>query len=394
MSKTKRNIFKGVSLVLAFILAICPISLLIPSNATEEATEILVEEIINIIWDTLRAWGVRILHDNGYDGNVREWIWQKWNEYSEQELHQSFNVWLNGMDFVIDNFGRMAGNTTFLVAINTFAHWLQNELGWSDNTVYTYGDTYEINGLTVYTLPLMVLVNETGQGAYQGWTNYWYDGNTPIYIVFQDDPSVTAYAFCSSSFTMYSDAYNANNENVSTKTTTGNATSRIYGLTTSNSNWVSTSVSKTGIDLIANGFVSYSYDEIIAALKTDSLLPGDPIEVEVGTQDYPPLPSDPDYVDGMSIIYYPDGTIGYLQLDWPDSVSVDNLPAIVSTGRISNLDVSSVTLPFSSFVSMMGDGLDLITDIIYNFPSAIVAFALAIISATIVFGVIKVLKEH
>ena len=103
--------------------------------------------------------------------------------------------------------------------------------------------------------------------------------------------------------------------------------------------------------------------------------------------------TDPAYTPGDSLTIV-DGHPQYSVIDWSGEVTVSNLPAIVSTGRIKDVGLIDAFRPISSLVSAYNDTMHLIVTISYELPVEIWLLAFAIIGGTILFGVLKIMREH
>lgn len=412
MYNSKRIIFIGVSLVLAIIITLCPLSIVFADDEPvptpipiDQSQDMWHDSALAIIWAMLHAWDIDITYDDldYYTEEAGEQITDYVIEYldtlpSVGSIIAWTQLWTWGSDF----WGNVRMNSSMLEDIEDFANWLITKFNLTDNSTVVLNGNYSVNGFPIYNMDTYYYISDSMGGSHSVYSSVSVDTgslNFPdgyVVIKFNNDNNYwKSFIFFSqpntSKGTRYTQTaldYSGNEEEISSAALqSGSYYASNYGF------WFTATSTYKPLGYHPNGeIMSFINDTAFRNYMTSAQITLDGRnKIVTGNIN---LPSDDlSYTsgDGMTIV---DGNPVYGQVEVVNPITVNNLPAIVSTGRISNLDVSSVTLPFSGFITMMGDGLDLITDIIYNFPSAIVAFALAIISATIVFGVIKVLKEH
>ena len=201
MNKSKRMIFKGVSLVLAFILTVCPISLCFNTRATEEIViDILDEYLIDLIVDTLKGWGISFYEGvQEYNQAVREFIFQKLIEYVRDALGIELEAFKTGIEWYTDNFGRRIVNPVGINAFYLFATWLQNELGYTSNDEKQVTSSDATMGdITLYQVPILI-------GPFTNAVNQDYiefiqvNSSSPVYMYVTGASTSYYFKFISSS---------------------------------------------------------------------------------------------------------------------------------------------------------------------------------------------------
>lgn len=392
----KKTMIRVSALILAVIIMLCPLSVCFAAEG--EIVGLVGSEVINILWNTLKGWGIEIL-ESGFEEiteNVHQWLTGQLYEYLRDELNETFDYWITGMQFFRDQFGRLIGNDEYVKAADDFADHLRLAFGLTNNSTIYLEATHSIGDLPIYDFPIYCFAHDSNTASRTG---------EAIVQISSNSQGITVYAVPYRS-NIYSDALMVLGTNSTASisyradviggsallTGSGKLASSISGtdwkflLTFNSAPWNS-----------ENKYVLFdgaqlTLQEVKDILAVNTVVDNEGIYADNGVINLPS--NDPDYEDGYSIIYYPDGTIGYLDINWPDTITVDNLPAIVSTGNIRNPGIDSVFLPIKAFINTFSDGIGLMTQLVYNMPSEIVGMALAIMSGIIVFGVIRIMKEH
>lgn len=389
------------AVILAVILMLCPLS------TCFAASEIVTEEILYLIWETLKAWGINIV-ENGvseFTENVEHWLNGTLDDYLNQEINEVLDTWITGLEWTIDNFGRRLLNGTGVTQLYLFAIWLKNQFNLSDdqtNALPTGNGQININGVIGYADAIV---------ANYYWQSYSYIYNYDI-IKSNTDYPVFFYAYVSTLAGTQKACVGAYSETPFMVQVT------IYNSGTDTTNYQNYLAEEYNgyyfVDLVAGSNLNYwnaynnrntkpygenPYLNNYSLTECKTLLAGQlipageaDVNINTGTISFPP--GDPSYQTGYSMIYYDDGSVAYLDINWPDSISADNLPAVVSTGSISDPEIRSVWLPVRAFVNYFKSGFDIMTQIIYRMPDEIVSMALAIMGGMIIFGTIKLMREH
>ena len=106
------------------------------------------------------------------------------------------------------------------------------------------------------------------------------------------------------------------------------------------------------------------------------------------------IPDDNDgYQPGDSIVII-DGEPNYLVIEFPDSVSVDNLPASIIPSNLSDPELEEAYRSIRSFVNVAHDGMESLIGLINEMPEQAIVCVYAVISGVIIFGIIKLFREH
>lgn len=402
----KKQIIRTIALTLAVFIMLCPLCVCFAAGE-EVLVDLANSMIIDLLWETLKAWGINIL-ETGYEEiteNVRYWLSGQLYEYLENELHETFDYFITGMQWYRDQFGRLIGNDEYVRAADEFADHLRLAFGITNNSTVELEVIQYFNGIELHQFPIYCWGErynsqgvQTGAGESLLRINGYGDNTAEIYAVFTTPNSYGDRFVAVSSGRHGSWTWNIKTvaEDFTIISSGGNLTHKYFtiGQTQYNTTQFYTELcpSRDTQKFIFNSDNLYNPQVISDALSTSGTMTSHGVVAHTGTIE---IASDnPNYEDGYSIIYYPDGTVGYLDINWPETISIDNLPAIVSTGSIRHLDLVSVFAPIKAFANTFSDSFDLMVQIIYNMPTEIVSIALTIMSAIAVFGTIKIFKEH
>lgn len=385
----KKTMIRVSTLILAVIIMLCPLSVCF---AVGETISLITEEvIIDLILETLKSWGISIYEwgESHINQPVRNWVYGEIRDYLNDPTGAFIDRWVTGVDFIYDNFGNRILNGTGVDIIDAFVRFLIVKYNLTDNEsldVVTPG--YTLDDFTAYSLPVTLRTTQNHEV-----TQTIYTASTPVVGIYVSR-TISGYPnggfiFVSEEPAVITEYFN--NGSGSTTTTNLNLvkSGNYYIYHAISSHWERNSRITTTL------YTQYPYDDVTAALQVSGVhisYVGDRITIDTTTIELPD--DDPNYDDGYSMIYYPDGSVAYLDINWPETVSIDNLPAIVSTGTIQNPGIQSVFLPIKSFINNFEDGFGLMTQLVYNLPSEIVGMALAIMGAIIIFGTIRIMKEH
>lgn len=402
----KKKMVRVTCLLLAVIVMLCPLSVCFAAGE-ELLVDLANSMIIDLLWETLKAWGINIV-ETGYNEiteNVRYWLSGQLYEYLENELHETFDYFITGMQWYRDQFGRLIGNDEYVRAADAFANHLRIAFGITSNTTTELEVIQYYNGIELHEFPVYCWGErytsggvQTGAGESLMRIDSTGDNNSTIYAVFTT-PNSYGDRFVAVSKGKHSSwlwSIKTVADNFTIISSGGNLAHKYF--TIGNTQYNTTQFyselcpSRDTQRFTFNSDNFYNPQVISDALSVSATITRRGVVAHSGNIE---LASDnPNYESGYSIIYYPDGTVGYLDIEWPSTISVDNLPAIVSTGTVENPGIQSVFLPIKSFITTFEDGFGLMTQLVYNLPSEIVGMALAIMGAIIIFGTIRIMKEH
>lgn len=93
----------------------------------------------------------------------------------------------------------------------------------------------------------------------------------------------------------------------------------------------------------------------------------------------------------MTII---DGQPDYSVIQFPDTISVDNLPAVVSTRKIENPHLEDAYRPIQGLINYAKDGISVCTALLYELPDEMVYMWYGMIASIVIWGMIKLMREH
>lgn len=377
---------------------------------------------VEALWILLNAWGIRITYGDTqeFTEEVRNTMENLVIEYldslpSPMSIFSWCQPWLWSVDF----WGNARFNESMLEDVESFANWLITKFSLVDdsqevlNPVYTANgaqlyesntyyrsESYEKDGISYIAMSRSSDFQSSGTKTpywfvlYNPTLDYWYfifirpvgsSYELPHYFLgldiggnegwissdsrSWDGITKFGYEFCF--VNPYPNGYSYNNPNLPLNTT--------Y-----------LSFSNDGVGW------NYLYRFVNSLSEFNIVMEGDTKIVTTAIN----LPAEnPDYTAGDSVTIV-DGQPVYVTIDWSSEVTVSNLPAIVSTGSIPvpgdtlNPGMISAYRPISSFINMASDTMRLMTGIIYEFPEEVIIPIYAIMGGMILFGVIKLMREH
>lgn len=368
-----------------------------------------------MVWALLRSWGVNI--------TVGEVI--EWSDEVEEQLTElvyeyldtlpsvgSIFVWTRPWLWQTDFWGNVRYNSTMLEDIEDFANWLQEEFGLTDNSEVEVADTHRIGNVTLYELGKYYKASKyegtNVDSAYMSIGDQRYFQNSvvaPTYYFYTvdhiDGVDKVAVSFISTqslSVTVlgryytpdYSDEDNL--ENAYNLSVTLPNQEGIWYYSNSRHTGFAGRVRPVGVQFLqTNASTATQYKNAIKAMLGGQLItdPGYGIVTDVIL--YPS--DDPSYTPGDSVTLV-DGSPIYIEIEWPESISVDNLPAVISPTTITDPDLEGVYGEVKPFIRTFSGGMDMMRSIIMQLPEEAIACLFALMGAIIIFGFIKIMREH
>lgn len=382
-----------------------------PPAPLDEGTNAVEEALITYyIWLCMRAWGIEVTYGD-VDGYCQEISDQMMNwifEYLEDTPSiYSINTWIAPWQANLDYWGNYQFNDSLLEDVQDFVDWLCNLLGATDNSTIIINPNYVIGGYNLYESNKWYEIDTAGQytAMYDDFGYFRINtGNQTVkfFVVFYNDAmqfmlvdntawSIDYTLLITDDFHNIGRAgsgsqgyYNVNGQGVYYNAisfpynSSNNAIWYPSGGTYfySNANWQNWSSYNTDIKQFMNTAVITEIGDT-KVICSDIILPVD----------------NPDYTPGDSI-HIVDNQPDYLQIEWNGEVTVSNLPAIVSTGTVQEPGLQDAFSPIIAVIDYSADAIAAIVGIMYEFPEEVIIPIYALMGAIIVFGTIKLMREH
>lgn len=358
------------------------------------------EMAIRYIYACMQSWGINIEFENSYAFNeaIGNYLFDMVCEFLETlPSTYSISTWIAPWQAGYDYWGNLRLNSSALEDIQDFVDWLCEKLGIQNNSEQYLNPTYSISGYNLYNVNQWYAAAENNVDAVNVRVS---DATRPIYYFIYKatgGPYVTAGNYY---IALVSESEQSN-VNVNQYRMKSDATTDVVSQTGTR-NLINSYANMTTIlyttDLIswwqnvhpANGSYFegdwYSYRSFI---QTATITAEGEMLIITGAI---ALPADnPDYTegDGITII---DGQPNYELITF--SGEVTNLPAIVSTGTVQNPGLDA----FWGFIPVLAeetkDAIVLTRGLIYEMPEELVVTFFAVMGGLILFGVIKLMREH
>lgn len=401
----------AVSLLLTVSLLCCSVSVFAddvqPTNTPYPGTEdhpLMVrnfDEIAFIVWQLLESWGIKITYQDisSYTSDVEEliinWIWEF---LDEQPSIETIYAWVLDWWFGTDFWGNLVVNDTLLEDVEAFAGWLERKYGLIDNDNLVINPKYAVNGVTLFNLNTYYqAVNKSDLLPNSNWfaikvdTDEQNNSNNGVLGFFFVHTHINTYECFFISYsngnyvaTQYGLTYETVEEwagQVNVSNWTLNVNNYYYGFSSFHPNMI----------LAGDYFQSKSWNDELQFLNNlqvenigDYKVVTAEIEFPVENPNYSPG-------DGMTIV---DGQPDYGQVTIPDSISVNNLPAIVSTGTIENPEVDQIYTNIPAFFQMAGDTMNGFKQILFRMPDEVLICLYAVLSIGVIFGFLRIMREH
>lgn len=114
-------------------------------------------------------------------------------------------------------------------------------------------------------------------------------------------------------------------------------------------------------------------------------------DVKVVTLDIEFPVDNPDYNEGDGVIIV-DGDPLYKPIVF--SGEITNLPAVVSAGTIENPHLEEAYRPIQGLITYSKDGIGVITSLLYELPDEMIYMWYGLLASIVVWGMIKLMREH
>lgn len=403
------------------VYAVDPAPTPIPTDALDDGFVAVQDAVMSYyIWLTLRAWGINIQYNemdefNDYvDSLIVNWVM----EYLES-LPSAYTIstWIAPWQASYDYWGNFRFNNSALEDMQDFADWLVDKFDLTDNETTIVDGVKTVNGATVYDSNKIYASNQEFSKDGNDYIGFATSSeletigtnSLPYYCVFHN-PTHDTYTFL-----MFRPV--------------GNTSEVPYyvGMQTNGTiSWIQSGGSGgwgTGYPYERFGYQfgfkgPYSFGTngpvLPANFTAIEYANGDPniwndiyywlyslqsfnIEFEgnqkiVVTEMSVPIEGE-DYQPGDSVEIVGDDAI-YINLEWDGEVTVSNLPAIVSTGTVENPQLGNLFNWIPTFVDMASDSMDFFKQVIYMMPDQVLVCIFAVMGAGVLFGILRLMREH
>ncbi len=356
------------------------------------------------IYKVMQSWGLEVTYNNvhGFVEETRDAILSYVLEYIEQTPSiYSINTWIAPWQADMDYWGELQYNQYMVEDIQDFVAWLLDTLGINNNEVTQISGGLSIKGYTVYQTNKWYRVSKYEgyelDDAFIKFTNLQFENSTsqdPIYFVVMDKNQswmVESLAFFSTynhSVTMGIESYNLDGT-----LDFQNPSWTIFNFDQLHGGYYFRSQYYAGQYRFEDAvkLPCRTMDEVYAFFDGSQIETEEGVYVESGTIE---LPDDnPDYETGDSLVITDSGPI-YIYIEWPDTISIDNLPAVISPIVVADPDLEGVYGEVTPFIRTFSGGMDMMRSIIMQLPEEALACLFALMGAVIIFGFIKIMREH
>lgn len=360
------------------------------------------QQAVYYIWLTMRMWGIDVTVSDveGYTQEVNDWLLGQIFEYLDSVPSiGGYAKWIYPWTWDYDIWGNFQGNASFLEDCQDFVDWLLTKLGLEDNETVTTTSASSLDGYSVYETEKWYAGASYSNGYYDGVFGFqcdvrWHEldnhGPGHCYYMYYKEPLsdylwLVVFSSTNYAYTMWLNYDDGSGlvwhywDDFPQYYTAG------LWYVSSPKSGATTSIRPNG-----NYFVG-GFDQLLYLIEHGTIVSG---EATISTGDIILPADDPDYTPGDSIVIYIDDSIGYIDINWPDSISVNNLPAVVSTGTVQNPGLEEAYSPILALINYSGDAMAAIIGIMYELPEEVIVPVYAVMGAVIVFGVIKLMREH
>lgn len=416
MTKSNRAIKIAISLLLAISLFCCSFSV----YAYDEGDRVTSQEYLwaYYIYEFLNSIGIKIEYRgiieyiNEIQDTIIDWAIEYIADEIEAELmpsNYSIAKWVAPWQAGYDYWGNLQFNSTMLEDLEDFATWLKAKFSLINDDVIVVNPVYSLNGYQLYNYNQWYPCEYSDGTPYQDYINVNYtieQGSTrPLGFFFVRYQHAQGHMVCE----CYSVAVTINNM--------GSNRIGVYAMDDGGDiNRVSLGAQPADqFWNLSSGGVYYTTNNFVAKPGTGELLwiPGDnvtdltlsqirnqflpnlevvqegDIRIVTATISMPSL--DPTYEagDGMTIV---DGEPVYEEIVF--SGEVTNLPAIVSTGEIANPEIDQIYTNIPALVDEAGDSMEIMRQIIFRMPDGVLIALYGLLSAGVIFGFLRIMREH
>lgn len=407
-----------VTICVMLVVSILAMSLSVFATDGVEVVQAKEALVAYYIWQFLQAVGIDVTYrgileyGDFIQDTIIDWVIEYIGSLIQADLvpsNYNINQWIAPWQAEYDTWGNLQYNSTMLEDMEDFADWLKSKFSLIDDDHITVSGSDRIvfeNGVTFYEIsPNIRQYAYAYIPAYtdseNGWEYVYFKASTqtnvPMYMSYfkldnQDyirqifistiDQTLNYYIGC-----IYDNDYRYSQESVRTRynrfPTIGNNTVTTQWYLNYNGGYLDTQFIPAEPDTV------YTQTEIREALTGIYEVETDGVAIDTYDILFPS--DDPGYTtgDGVTIV---DGVPNYGELTF--SGTVTNLPAIVSTSVISNPHLEEAYRPIQGLITYAKDGIGVCTSLLYELPDEMVYMWYGLIASIVVWGMIKLMREH
>jgi len=381
-----------------------------PQLDPENPVTLQLEMASMYVWKMLDSWGIKVDVTNWLNGtdDVLAWVKQMMIDYAV-DVGVTVGQWIAPWLFNEDIWGNLMANDRALNDVEDFANWLIAKFSLSDNqnkTIIAEGSTISDGGYVIYKLPITLVSQNTSNRM--EFTRITADANA--YVLFRKISD--SYGNVQNDFMALSETYGTQITSQVINNSTGSA-GTLYTNTCTNSNsngtiyysWAVYSFFSHSNNYPGNGYPLTGYQVYSDSKQTiQNNLNGKVIQsVDTGVSIITGviyLPDDsPDYTEGDSLIII-DGEPQYQIVDWSE-VTVDNLPAVITRNSIpdigNDLENPGFSVPWQAInglIQYVAAPAGAIMAMVNEAPVEGVIMLYALIGGILIFGMIRIMREH
>lgn len=405
MIKSKRVKKLVVSLLLAISILSCSFSVYAVEGTAPPVGDnwLLVsndETAAFLVWQLLQSWGIDVQYQNisQWTGDVQDLV-QNWiyDFLGDQPSIESVGAWIADWLFGTDFWGNLVVNNTLLEDVQAFADWLLDKYDLSSNEDIVVNPVYSVGGYTFYQFGISYAVNQSiAENPFEAIKFSLEQGNASGYMIFKntdmDDRPNSQWGFVLLSNLNYSSVRLRMQIRENGSFNNGTLVNFSHPSVSSNGWYYERNQGLIYRQGVPEGrYFEGSGSELIEFLRNVTVTMEGNIKIVTSLINLPDDDIGYSPGDSMTII---DGEPDYSVVDWDGTVNVGNLPAIVSTGRIENPEIDQIYTNIPPLVEEAGDSMEIMRQIIFRMPDGVLIALYAMLSAGVIFGILRIMREH
>lgn len=363
--------------------------------------EPVIEGVVNYyVWLILNSWGIDITQEGveGFTETINVFIEEQLQEFVDSipsiySISTFIAPWQAGFDY----WGNLRFNSKMTEDVTMFVEWLNDKFGLQDNDSEEVIVPVQVLGeYIVHNLPVRVW-NTNNNGGIELLEIIPYECSV-FFVTYEGTAGFPPRPYTGYACYVLSENPNAHyeyrNYDSSGQYTSSDHTLLYYN----NTNTLRYRKEASGNDL--TGYAVYEASNTVGSDVPNQTTffdnfnsitsVGESVSILTSTINLPP--DDPNYTSGDYITIVDNQPI--YSSDWPDTVSVDNLPAVISTSSVDNPHLEEAYRPIQGLIEYAKDGISVCTSLLYELPDEMVYMWYGVIASLIIWGMIKLMREH
>lgn len=369
-----------------------------------EAQEDITNQWLYYVYLTLRAWGIEIQFNDyvGYTDEVGVYLWQLTQQWLETiPSIDSWSALIFPWKWSVDNWGRFKGNENFLQDVQDFSEWLVTELALATDSEYVVqqgmdyvfdddGNKYYVGyyGSDLVRLATPVYTIDTTYDHESGYT-YWNEGRYRTYYrVYNNGYGRFVGVYVQELRSGQYVAAGSTSVPLSNPVDTWYCRFFYYEGGTVGGSYREPGVYFYYSNSLYNGNPSVYTPQYYFHMNLSSAGSDGSLVIVTGDIDIPDNlnPDDSIVIDGDEVTY--------IQIDWPESIDIGNLPAVISTGELENPEIDQIYTNIPALIEEAGDSMEIMRQIIFRMPDGVLIALYGLLSAGVIFGFLRIMREH